>query len=94
MLNFLDASMLYRAMKPYLPEKRTVAPLDFVKGIIDNILKANRAEDYIEIVSILTQTSSETITQSPPEEVLGECLWGLEENRIYELINFFEKLGL
>lgn len=94
MLSLNEAAQLYVAMKPFLPLDRKAPPLDFMQQMVDNLIQSGSDDDYLTIISILEQVSPETVAEMLPAEIIPIFMRGMVDNKVYDLIDFFERLGL
>jgi hypothetical protein len=92
-LNLHKALELYDTLLPYLPEMYNVDIYDFVRGIISNIVKADKHFDFIKAMSIVLNKSTAEILSMNRKEVTQMFIDGLIENDIVYLIEFCRSLN-
>ena len=85
---------VYSLIEPYLPENLDEGDiLNYANIIVKNIGSANKPQDYLQIVSLLSELPVMQLLAFTPEEVLQLFIEKLFANRIPDLKDFCTKVG-
>ena len=90
-LNIEQSMKLYKMIAPFVSEaKQKTDAIEFSSTIIDTIIKANEHDKFLHMSMLLTGKKVEELIQMDMNDFLGEFMDGLIENRILDLIDFYE----
>ena len=92
-LNLYKAMQLYDLLGGYIPLTQCQDGIEFVGTIIDNIIEANKHEDFMNALLLMTEVPQEELLLLKPKEVVSLFAEGLAENKILQLIDFCKKVG-
>ena len=92
-LNLYKAMQLYDLLGGYIPLTPCQDGIEFVGTIIDNIIEANKHEDFMNALLLMTEVPQEELLLLKPKEVVSLFAECLAENKILQLIDFCKKVG-
>lgn len=92
-LSIEEASEFYNIVLPYLPKERPEEIITFAGKIVDGIVEDNNHGVFLELIKMLTELEDDDLEEKNGVELLELFANGLIDNRVYMMIDYFDKVG-